>query len=393
MPKHRTPLPPELKELIGLIREGRLFEVQRWIAGEKPLRPPKHGHFIIWPMLAAMRTGFHSIIEVLLDALKDAEDLDHLLYEAVSMARLDLIELTHRFGADPKSIDYETIASTHNPLILRWFEDRGVDLETDLPLAAAFRWRKRVSLGTYMRFRKKMPQLQLQADIALRHHAGEGDLKWVCLLLWAGANPRAEVPDVDGNDSNGNKRSALAEAIRRGHFEIVKKFKVDRTKDDLNGLLYETWLTSNRQIVELLLGLGADPKAEGEDSVIRTYMLSLGWALESDSPFRRDFRQLTDILCLFAAKGARWQPRDGHEYRSFRKGIYKAEKYDALEVLRRFVESGFISQEVFRQLASVPRLRELLDPGPYGNSKLWDFAGFPSRQRRARTSRRRGEAR
>jgi hypothetical protein len=340
-----------------------------------------------------MRTGFHSIIEVLLGVLKDEEDLDSLLYEAVSMARLDLIELIHRFGADPRSIDYETIASTHNPLILRWFENRGVDLESDLPLAAAFRWRRRAALGTYMRFRKKMPHLQLQADMALRHHAGEGDLKWVCLLVWAGANSRAEVPDIDGDDSDDNKRSALAEAIRRGHFEIVKKFKVDRVKDDLNVLLYETWPTSNRQIVDLLLGLGADPTFEGKDSVIRTYMLSLGWALESDSLFRRDFRQLTDILCLFAAKGARWQPRDSHDYRSFRAGIYKAEKHDALGVLRKFVESGFFSQEVFCQLAAVPRLRELLDPGPFGDSTLWEFAGFPSRPKRVRAARRRGEAR
>jgi hypothetical protein len=341
-------------------------------------------------MLAAMRTGFHSIIEVLLEALKDEADTDHMLYEAVNMARLDLIELVHRFGADPKSIDYGTIASTHNPLILRWFEDRGVDLETHLPLAAAFRWRRRAALGTYMRFRKKMPQLQLQADMALRYHAGEGDLKWVCLLVWAGANSRAEVPDIYGDDSDENKRSALAEAIRRGHFEVVKKFKIDRAKDDLNALLYETWLSNNREIVDLLLELGADPTVEGEDSVIRTYMLSLGWALESDSPFRRDFRQLVDILCLFAARGGRWQPRDGHDFRSFRSGIYKADRYNALEVLRKFVESGFFSQEVFRQLASGPRMKELLDPGPYGNSKLWDYAGFTSRRKRARAPGHRG---
>ncbi len=102
----------------------------------------------------------------------------------------------------------------------------------------------------------------------------------------------------------------------------------------------KTWLSNNREIVDLLLEMGADPTVEGEDSVVRTYMLSLGWALESDTPFRRDFRQLTDILCLFAARGARWKPRDGHDFRSFRSGIYKADRYDALEVLRKLVEIG-----------------------------------------------------
>jgi hypothetical protein len=83
MPKHRTPLPPEIKELIQLIRQGRLFEVQQWIKAGKPIRLPEVGHFIISPMLAAMRTGFHSMIEVLLEALKNEADTDHMLYEAV----------------------------------------------------------------------------------------------------------------------------------------------------------------------------------------------------------------------------------------------------------------------------------------------------------------------
>jgi hypothetical protein len=65
MPKHRTPLPPEIKELIQLIRQGRLFEVQQWIKDGRPIRLPEEGHFIISPILAAMRTGFHSMIEAL----------------------------------------------------------------------------------------------------------------------------------------------------------------------------------------------------------------------------------------------------------------------------------------------------------------------------------------
>ena len=53
MPKHRTPLPPEIKELIQLIRQGRLFEVQQWLKEGKPYRLPQEGFFINSPMLGS----------------------------------------------------------------------------------------------------------------------------------------------------------------------------------------------------------------------------------------------------------------------------------------------------------------------------------------------------
>jgi len=122
MPKHRTPLPPELKELIQLIRHGRLYDVQGWIRDGKPIRLPAEGHFILTPMQAAIRTGFHSMVDVMLEALSKEENMDDLLHEAVRMNRLDLIQLVHRYGANPKAICYDCVAATHDPLILRWFE-------------------------------------------------------------------------------------------------------------------------------------------------------------------------------------------------------------------------------------------------------------------------------
>ena len=384
MPRYRTALPNDLKELIGLIRQGRLYDVRQWIDDGKNIRLPEEGHFILSPMLAAVRTGFHSMVELLLEQLSKEEDLDGLLHEAVCAGRLDLIELLHRFGADPKSIEYDTVASTHNPLILRWFEDRGIDLESDYPLASAFRWRKRAALGTYMRHRKAMPHLQMQLNMALRYHAAAGDLKWVCLLLWAGADPRAQVPKLDSDypEDEERKGTALADAVLHGHMEIIRKFKIDPKKDDLNGLLHATWLTANREIIEMLIELGADPAGDRSIETVRTYVQSLGWALESNSPFRRDYRELTESLCLLARKGARWIAPGKRDFRSLRVGLSQTDRSTALDILRKLVYAGFFSEEVFRTLVNTPRMKKVINPGLFGNSDLWDFAGLPSLEKR-----------
>jgi len=380
---HRTALPTELKELIRLIRQGRLFDVQKWIRNGKSIRLPKEGHFILSPLLAAVRTGFHSLVEVLLDELGKEENLEDLLYEAVHLRRLDLVELLHRFGANPKAISYDAVASTHHPLILRWFEDHGVDLETDQPLAAAFRWRLRGALGTYMRWKDRMPQLRYQANMALRFHAGKGDLKWVSLLLWAGADPRAVVPRIGTECPEESKGTALQTAVFHGHLEVVRKFKI--TAKDVSDLLHKSGWSENRDLVELLLELGADPSSGDENSAVESYVQSLGWALEGNSPFRRDPRALTDILCLFAAKGARWNPPDKYRYRCFRKGLARANPEEAIEVLRKLVRAGFFSEATFKELVSTPRMRQLLSSGRYGVAQLREFAGFQEpRKRRKR---------
>ena len=48
-----------------------------------------------------------------------------------------------------------------------------------------------------MGLRDTLPSARLQATMALRLHAREGNLKWVSLLMWAGADPHLSVPDLE----------------------------------------------------------------------------------------------------------------------------------------------------------------------------------------------------
>ncbi len=49
---------------------------------------------------------------------------------------------------------------------------------------------------------EEFAQDQEQADRALRHFCFEGDLKWVSLLMWAGADPRSAGPMFDDDEDD-----------------------------------------------------------------------------------------------------------------------------------------------------------------------------------------------
>ena len=62
-PRASRPKPPrdeEAEQLLCLCREGRLFELQAWVAAGKSLSVP--AHYRQTPMRIALNTGFHSLI-------------------------------------------------------------------------------------------------------------------------------------------------------------------------------------------------------------------------------------------------------------------------------------------------------------------------------------------
>ncbi|MGA2800762.1 MAG: hypothetical protein ABSE97_00080 [Verrucomicrobiota bacterium] len=70
--KARPPLPDDIKQLMALVRAGRLFDVQKWIEEGKRTVPPKPYWFS--PLRVAVESGFHSMVEVLLKAGVDQEE-------------------------------------------------------------------------------------------------------------------------------------------------------------------------------------------------------------------------------------------------------------------------------------------------------------------------------
>jgi hypothetical protein len=337
------------------------------------------------------------MVEVLLRSkLVDEDELNWGMCEAASMRRLDLIELLADHGADPKELSFcDDVLGTRHPSIIRWFVERGADLESGNPIATAFKCRHREFLGIYMGLRDTVPSARRQAAMALRYHAGEGNLKWVSLLLWAGADPRLPVPDIDRQEREGIEeepddwRSALVEAIWRGRLDIVKKIGLKPDIDDFSAFLAEAGFSCQPEIVRMLLEAGADPnRGEGWHNPMRNLVNALRWEL--NPVFRRgEPDRVLDCLEMAAERGGRWRPSKDEGLSSLRRAISKyftTSEWQTISTLKRLVRSGAIEQETFRELMRTPRMREVLKCSSSGVEELRGLADFtmPARAKRKR---------
>jgi hypothetical protein len=386
MPK-REKLPDDLKELCSLCRAGKLFAVQQWIRDGRPYRMPA-GNFATSPIRTAIGAGFHSLVEVFLqEGAVDQEEKNDALFRAIDNRNFDLVELLTQYGADLRTVDFDTVLWSRHPQIMRWFVANGLDLECGYPIANAFRHKHREFLGIYMSVRDQLPTARRQATMALRYHAADGNLKWVSLLLWAGADPRLAVPRMEDSDvDEEDLDTALVAAVRRGQFDAVKKIGIDPTRDDVTALINEYCFWPNPELLQFLIKLGADVRnAAGENSAMRWAFSSFEWSL--DSIFRDYSRTEAALRCIeiLAANGARWDPTDPYRITCFRRAIAKAPAYDSIRHLERIIKAGAIEQEMFKDLMRTPRMKEILEQTYPGVIKLREYAGFAgSRSRKNR---------
>src|SRR5437016_4230075 len=148
MPR-REALPEDLRQLCSLCRAGKLFAVQDWIRAGQRFRPPE-GHFTTSPLHTSVQSGFHSLVEVLLNAGVSSEEANEALALAVNDRNVDLVELLIQYGADVNGVEPEEVFWSRHPRIIRCFIDNGMDLESGASIAKAFRDKHREFLGIYL---------------------------------------------------------------------------------------------------------------------------------------------------------------------------------------------------------------------------------------------------
>ena len=117
------------KELIGLCRAGRLYEIDRWIAGGKSLdisgakkRGRQKGLLEL-----AVETGFHSLVELIARNERAQSARNTALSSAVSSRRLDFVELLVAHGADVRAVPLVDVLVAWDPKLMRFFLDNGAD--------------------------------------------------------------------------------------------------------------------------------------------------------------------------------------------------------------------------------------------------------------------------
>ena len=80
--------------------------------------------------MAAVETGFFSMVECFPRFKLLKEELNEMLYVAVQKQRPDLVELLIDRGADVHFVPFEKVLLAWNPDVIRIFLDRGADYKT-----------------------------------------------------------------------------------------------------------------------------------------------------------------------------------------------------------------------------------------------------------------------
>ncbi len=370
------------EELIGLIefcKTGKLFEVQDWIRAGKPVNLPSSFKKKAWqrsPLRMAMDCGFHSLVKVLLEggALIDEPDYSPL-EQAVLKRRLDLVDLLVKNGAEISSVDMETVFEAWNPGIVNYFIAHGADVETGHPLARALCSKIRPALGLLKRYKERFPSFQEQANIALRHHCWEGSVKWVALMLWAGADPYAKGPSSPWDEPDPEEdNNALELAALLGHSDIfkLKGLRLDPRRPEAEALLLLACHPEKADILGILLDKGFSPK-EQEDrgsSLIEAILSGMCWDRDFNplSDHKRQRKNLDKYFCrekikmlhILVRHGARWEPRDRRAIDFARSCLLKMTPDYTAEFI--WIMTGYkaCSVEALEQLLRPPSIRSLV---------------------------------
>src|SRR5215831_6970948 len=123
----------DLHPLHQMCREGRLYDVERWISEGRPLQLSQEGiSKRARPKTAlqiALETGQHSLVLLL---LKNGYRLDLEKYAPLDLVlesrRWDLFDLLLEWGADLKSADVYAVLETYNVNLYERCRAAGYDL-------------------------------------------------------------------------------------------------------------------------------------------------------------------------------------------------------------------------------------------------------------------------
>jgi len=298
----------------------------------------------------------------------------------VQKRRLDLIQLLVEHGADIHSVDMDIVFEAWAPEIIEFFIEKGADLETGNPLAIALISRIRTALRIFLSYRDRFPSFQEQLDMALRHHCKEGNLKWVSLTLWAGADPFSRGPDAESqvdDDDPDERMNALEYAALYEHWAVFKIKKIQLNPDDprLSRLLEHVSWGGGYELLASLLEKGFNPndQANGGSSQIQSFLrrLSLrrlhrygGFSFEreqSEPIDSFDSRDTLKAIHLLARHGGRWIPQEKYEVNEARRSLLKMKPEYTVEFI--WIMSGYsgCTRSTVEELLRKPKMRKHLE--------------------------------
>lgn len=356
----------EVRALHKLCREGRLYDVDRWVSEGKPLQTDPQaiakGTRPKTALQIALETGQHSLVLLLLSSKGYQLDLERYgpLDLALQTRRWDLFDLLLEWGGDLKGVDIYTLLNTYNTELYERFSDAGYDLTARHEMASILghSTSNRPLLGFVKRHRIDNPKIQRELNIALGYHVKEGNERGVNLLLWAGADPHspARSPDIslseDDNAENAEEGfsgwSAIERAAIEGHFDILKRLYPDPSRDDFDNLYRYAKYGS------IITFLATMQKPKDLTSILSWH---LQWAA---SPFPWSLRTRTGVIEAVLACKIRWEESNPQRIAEIRRLLLKLSDYELRTIVSRLKRPDICAHETYGELTRTPTIQARL---------------------------------
>jgi len=385
--------PEALTELHRFCREGRLYDVERWIRAGQPLQVAQgvtvKGRRLTSALEIALEARNHALVLLLLCNGYDLNiEPGCPLDLALRARRWDLLDMLLEWGADVHRVSLYDLLDTYNSELWERFRALGVDLTAGHAMAEALAYHtsNKPLFGFAKRHREHDPAIQKELNIALVHHADEGSEKGVMLCLWAGADPHAPAPslryptDVDEEDDEVDEAdrflgwTAVEEACSRGELKILERLRPDPARDNFDELFQRA---SNEYVVRLLAGLGL-PKDIG--AVLRAQFFSM-----AEQPFGLGRPRSVDTIRPLFEAGARWETSSPENLRYIRRSLLQMADYNFVTAMKLLASNDYCSATILQDLGRTPAMRErmkkvgFIPPKP---EQKWDpYRERPTRSR------------
>ncbi|MCW1883091.1 hypothetical protein OKA04_00015 [Luteolibacter flavescens] len=320
------------------------------------------------PLLKAVETGFHSMVEELLRLGGWSQaTLDRALADSMEMKRWDLAELIENHGASLTEMDFEEICETVRPELIERALRSGMDPAKENAFAHALnRIRARPLLGLIRSLGEEFPALRRQASLALIEAINEKKPRWVALLVWAGADPFLRVPynlddTWDDEDDEDYGWMPAERGAMSGDLEVFKALQLRPNSEQANVLLSRAAFCESVEILKEILRFlpgplinqGYPPTCLGLERLLESF------PCPSFYSYRLKEREEAAISCmnLLLDRGAKWCPALD-QIPNIRRNLLRLESQSISKALRPIVHTpGAGSPAALKELVRTPAIR------------------------------------
>lgn len=386
----------ELKPFYQVCREGRLYEVDRWIAEGKPLQVIPEvlgkGTRPKTALQIALETGQHSLAFLL---LSNGYRLDLERYAPLKLAlqarRWDLFDLLLQWGAEMKSVDVYTVLCTYNAELYERFRSAGYDLTARHEMASILGYgtSNRPLLGFVKRHRTEAPRIQRELNLALGYQVKQGNERGVSLCLWAGADPHSPASDAEANASvlddpedtseQDTGWSAIERAASEGHLNILKRLGPDPIRDNFDNLYR---YAKDGSIITFLSTI---QPPQDLSSILSFHLVWLANPLPGVS------RPGTWAIEALLACKVRWEETDPERIADIRRSLLKLSDYDLKTIMSKLRRPEICAPETYTELIRTSSIQTRLfalglmrKPVSEREKRKQEFVRFASRYDRTK---------